>query len=136
QGISLVKRLTWTMAVFWFIALFLPVFAPCDPLDFEYRVFQKIIPPNGDGNNDRFFVFYNDNEDLGVSGSIYNVLGMKIAGFKNVGGMASKTYSDPDGANWEGYLYWDPSPDISPGIYIWIVESGGTVRTGTVVVAK
>ncbi len=126
-----VKRLTWTVAVIAFAAFFMP--ADINGLETQNpKKLQKIITPNGDGNNDKFFFFYNDDEDLGVSGSIYNILGMKIADFKNEGGGVK----DPNGTEWEGYLYWEPSSDISPGIYIWVVESGGTVRTGTVVVAK
>ncbi|MFH1353200.1 MAG: T9SS type A sorting domain-containing protein [bacterium] len=95
----------------------------------------KIVTPDGNNHNDIFYIFYNLPADPGrVSGKVFNLIGMKMADFRNVGGEAVAKYPEPDGT-WEGYLYWDVGSAPS-GIYIYQIESGNETYTGTVVVAR
>jgi len=107
-------------------------------LKFEYKAVPRIVSAKGVYNS-VFYIFYNNPEDARVSGCIFNLMGMKIANFKNEGDTGILLFDDPDafgGAKeWEGRLIWEPR-NIPSGIYIWQVEVGNRIYTGTVVVAK
>jgi len=103
----------------------------------------KIVTPDRNNSNDRFYIFYNANADQRVSGCIFNLIGMKMASFRNIGGLGlpGSPVKDPNydtagsTKTWEGCLTWDAGSAPS-GIYIWQVESGNEIYTGTVVVAR
>jgi len=101
----------------------------------QYKAAPRIVTPDGNNSNDRFYIFYNLLADTRISGKIFNLLSMKMTNFRNVGGAGSSDYPDPEGRSWEGYLYWDVGSAPS-GIYIWQIESGNEIYTGTVVVAR
>ena len=124
-----------------FVLFFLfvsPVFC-----QFEYKAAPKIITPNSDSSNDSFYVFYNLPADTRISGKIFNLIGMKMADFRNTGGlgMPGSPVNDPDYGTagstktWEGCLTWDAG-SAPAGIYIYQIESGNEIYTGTVVVAR
>jgi len=106
---------------------------------FDYKVAPRIITPSRSaGQNDRFFIFYKNTENR-PSGSIFNIMGMKVGDFKNEGGEGSQSFDDPDapggGKEWEGRLYWEAG-GVPAGIYIWQFSAEGNFYTGAVVVAR
>ena len=108
-------------------------------LVFEYKASPRIVTPDGNSSNDRFYIFYR-NADPTPSGSVFNLLGMRVGSFRNEGYTGSNHFQDPaeppsSPLVWEARLYWDARSAPS-GIYIWQIESGNEIYTGTVVVAR
>jgi len=110
-------------------------------LSFEYKAAPRIVTPDGNSSNDRFYIFYRNIETY-PSGNVFNLIGMKVGSFKNEGETGSNHYYDPqdvarlpDGEVWEARLYWDVG-SVPSGIYIWQIEAGNEIYTGTVVVAR
>ena len=106
---------------------------------FDYKVASRIITPSRSaGQNDRFFIFYKNTENR-PSGSIFNIMGMKVGDFKNEGGTGGILSPMPDAikeeSKWEGYLYWEAG-GVPAGIYIWQFSAEGNFYTGAVVVAR
>lgn len=89
-------------------------------------VFPRIFSPNGDGWNDvATFVFENP-QDSGVQGKIFDIGGGFVANM-TPGGL-------PDTLRWDGK---DSSGKVvSAGIYLYQIKAEGKNLTGTVVVAR
>ena len=91
------------------------------------RVAARIFTPNGDGANDKV-TFYLDNPEYApVSGRIYDLPGGRVANLSlGTDGVSS--------------LQWDGKDDggrtVSGGVYIYQLDFGGKLVTGTVVVAR
>jgi hypothetical protein len=91
------------------------------------RVYPRIITPNGDGWNDKAIFQFDNPELLPLSGKIYDITGALVAPL-TVGPNPDSTLS------WNGK---DSGGTVVPGgIYVYQIDLGGTMESGTVVVAR
>ena len=133
-----------------FVLFFLfvsPLFSGVIP-DFKPECGPRIISP-GDKYNTTFYFVCPYFDDHRPSGAIYSITGMKISNFKQKNDsfpeFLAEKIEEKYGKNENGeyyvgwydnkYLYWDAGSAPS-GIYIWQIESGNEIYTGTVVVAR
>ena len=96
---------------------------------------SRVVTPNGDRVNDRFFVCYDNFSDSGVSGRIYTLLGAEVASMSHVrsplAGCAGGTL--PQHASWEGRT---SEGAVRSGIYVYRIESEGKTYAGTFLVVR
>ena len=88
-------------------------------------VSNRFLTPNGDGRNDSVVFSYANPRDAAISGYILDVKGARVA--ELAPGPTSET------------LMWDgkgAGSAVPSGVYIYVIEGEGTVRTGTVVVVR
>ncbi len=86
---------------------------------------NRLITPNGDGKNDTMVFIFDNPEGKPVTGRIYDLRGA-LAGRMTPGPVANS-------------LVWDAKSGgqvVPGGVYIYQVESDGTVYNGTVVVVR
>jgi gliding motility-associated-like protein len=87
-------------------------------------VFPRIFTPNGDGYNDRAVFHFENDQQLPVSGRIYDISGAVVASMSD--GIDTITW---DGKDSGGHT-------VPGGIYLYSIEFQGKHITGTVVVAR
>lgn len=96
---------------------------------------SRVVTPNGDRVNDRFFVCYDNFSDSGVSGRIYTLLGAEVASMTHVrsplAGCAGGTL--PQHASWEGRT---SEGAVRSGIYVYRIEAEGKTYAGTFLVVR
>ncbi|HRY30186.1 MAG TPA: gliding motility-associated C-terminal domain-containing protein, partial [Elusimicrobiota bacterium] len=93
---------------------------------FALKIYSRIFTPNGDGWNDQV-VFEMENPGLlPLKGEIFDLTGAKVDDM--IPGPNSETT-----LKWNGKKSNVPVPS---GIYIYQIELGGKITTGTVVVAQ
>ncbi|MFH1282467.1 MAG: gliding motility-associated C-terminal domain-containing protein [bacterium] len=90
------------------------------------EVYPKIITPNGDGYNDRFFIKYSNPYDNELEAKIYDLSGCEIAGLPK--------------SEVEDYFYWDGKDSkgnvVESGAYIFQVRGEGQTFNGVIIVAR
>lgn len=121
--------LTVRIAAVSFVLMFLVCLFRAPVSSFEIRkenIYPKIITPNGDGYNDRFFVRFYNPYDNQLDAKIYNLQGCEIAVM-----VLNRN---------EDYFYWDGKDSggavVNPGVYIFQVVGEGEVFNGIIVVAR
>jgi len=91
------------------------------------RVYPRIITPNNDGLNDKAIFEFDNPQLLPLSGKIYDISNALVAELK--------TGPTPDST-----LEWDGKDSggktVPGGIYMYLIDQGGTSTSGTVVVAR
>lgn len=96
---------------------------------------SRVVTPNGDRVNDRFFVCYDNFSDSGVTGRIYTLLGAEVASMSHVrtplAGCAGGTL--PQHASWEGRT---SEGAVRSGIYVYRIEAEGKTYAGTFLVVR
>ncbi len=86
---------------------------------------NRLITPNGDGKNDTMVFIFDNPQDQEVKGRIYDLRGALVAKMK----------PGPIGNS----VIWDAKAGgqaVPGGVYIYQIESGGTVYNGTVAVIR
>jgi hypothetical protein len=86
---------------------------------------NRLITPNGDGKNDTMVFIFDNPQDKAVTGTIFDLRGAKVAAMK----------PGPVGNS----LIWDAKAGgqvVPGGVYIYQIESQGTVYNGTVAVIR
>jgi hypothetical protein len=100
---------------------------------------SRVITPNGDGINDRFFVCFDNFSDSGVSGKIYTLLGAEVAS------MAPKAVRTPTAGTGcpagavPQFAFWDGTANgstVRSGIYVYRIEAEGRIYAGTFLVVR
>ncbi|MFH1379632.1 MAG: gliding motility-associated C-terminal domain-containing protein [bacterium] len=88
----------------------------------------RIITPNNDGLNDFFWIFYRNDFDLQVSGTIYDIDGAEVAR------MFHKTGAAEYSLCWDGK---DGAGSVVPaGAYVYQVKAEDSIYNGIVIVAR
>lgn len=90
------------------------------------QVYPRIFSPNGDGWNDKVLFQIDNPALLPVKGEVFDISGAKVGDMK-------------PGPIVDVSLVWDGKKDdavVPGGIYIYQIEVGGSVMTGTVIVAQ
>lgn len=100
---------------------------------------SRVITPNGDGVNDRFFLCFDNFSDSGVSGKIFTLLGAEVA---SMGPRISRAPAlgamCPDGDKPQ-FVTWDGTANgtrVRSGIYVYRVEAEGKTYAGTLLVVR
>lgn len=106
------------------------LFSSCEKLTTgENAACPRTITPNGDGTNDIVFFLFPNPSDTAMKGTIYDLRSAKVGEAK------SRTI-----ANNETVLSWDGKDEsgsvVTSGIYLYRIEIGNKVITGTVVVTR
>jgi gliding motility-associated-like protein len=86
---------------------------------------NRLITPNGDGKNDTMVFIFDNPQEQEVKGRIYDLRGALVAAMK----------PGPVGNS----VIWDAKAGgqvVPGGVYIYQIESGGTVYNGTVAVVR
>lgn len=95
----------------------------------------RVVTPNGDSINDRFFACYDNFSDSGVTGRIYTLLGAEVASMTHVrsplAGCAGGTL--PQHAWWNGRT---SEGAVRSGIYVYRIEAEGKTYAGTFLVVR
>ncbi len=109
---------------------------------FSFRgTLDRVITPNGDGKNDiAFFCIYNP-KDSGVSGTISNFKGVKVADMTGPVYTTNSACPSQSGdlTNLVGYMSWDGKSNgivVESGVYVYVITAEGRSVSGTVVVAR
>ncbi|MBI3298921.1 MAG: gliding motility-associated C-terminal domain-containing protein [Elusimicrobia bacterium] len=98
------------------------------PLAFSFTkagLSNRFITPNGDGRNDVIVFRYSNPRDILVSGRVVDLKGARVAE------LAAGTVADT--------LVWDGKAGggaVPSGVYIYVIEGGSSVFTGTLVVVR
>jgi hypothetical protein len=91
------------------------------------RVYPRIITPNGDGWNDKVIFEFDNPQLLPLTGKIYDISGASVSNLKA-------------GPNPDSTLEWDGKDSggkvVPGGIYLYQIDLGGSMESGTVVVAR
>jgi hypothetical protein len=91
------------------------------------RVYPRIITPNGDRWNDEAIFEFDNPQLLPLSGKVYDISGASVANLK-------------PGPNPDSTLKWDGKDSggkvVPSGIYLYQIDLGGSMESGTVVVAR
>jgi len=111
------------------ILLFAAMFCalPCHSFEIKNEwIYPKIITPNGDNRNDRFFIRFTNPYDNEIQAAVYSLRGTKIAVL-------------PIAAT-EDYFYWDGTDTsgntVDAGAYLFQVSGEGEIFNGVVIVAR
>jgi CHU domain-containing protein len=97
---------------------------------------SRVITPNGDGVNDRFFVCFDNFSDSGVSGRIYTLLGAEVA---SMGARTSSLGTSCQGGAVPQLMSWDgrtTEGTVRSGIYVYRIEAEGKTYAGTLLVVR
>ncbi len=97
---------------------------------------SRVVTPNGDGVNDRFFVCFDNFSDSGVTGRIYTLLGAEVA---SLGSRTSSTGSACAGGALPQLMSWDGRTTegaVRGGIYVYRIEAEGKTFAGTLLVVR
>jgi len=96
---------------------------------------SRVVTPNGDSINDRFFICYDNFSDSGVSGRVYTLLGAEVASMTPVrsplAGCAPGTLAQH--AWWNGRT---SEGAVRSGIYVYRIEAEGKTYAGTFLVVR
>jgi gliding motility-associated-like protein len=88
-------------------------------------VYPRIFTPNGDGRNDKVLFEVDNPAALPIRGEVFDVRGAKVGDLQN----GPKT----DSLLWDGR---DGMASVPSGVYIYQIEVGGRLFSGTVVVVE
>jgi hypothetical protein len=97
---------------------------------------SRVITPNGDGINDRFFLCFDNFSDSGVSGRIYTLLGAEVA---SMGPRTSSLLTACQGGVIPQLMSWDgrtTEGTVRSGIYVYRIEAEGKTYAGTLLVVR
>ena len=100
---------------------------------------SRVVTPNGDGINDRFFVCFDNFSDSGVSGKIYTLLGAEVASMTS---KAARTPTEGTGCPAgivPQFTFWDGTSNgsrVRSGIYVYRIEAEGKTYAGTLLVVR
>jgi hypothetical protein len=91
------------------------------------RVYPRIITPNGDGWNDKAIFQFDNPQLLPLTGKIYDITGALVSSLAK-------------GPNPDSSLAWDGKDAggavVPGGIYIYQIDLGGVMESGSIVVAR
>ncbi len=97
---------------------------------------SRVVTPNGDGVNDRFFLCFDNFSDSGVTGRIYTLLGAEVA---SMGAKVSSVGTACAGGSLPQLISWDgrtTEGTVRGGIYVYRIEAEGRTYAGTFLVVR
>jgi hypothetical protein len=98
---------------------------------------SRVITPNGDRINDRFFVCFDNFSDSGVSGRIYTLLGAEVASMTQAAAGGAGTGCTAGIV--PQFSFWDGTSNgsrVRSGIYVYRIEAEGKTYAGTLLVVR
>lgn len=97
----------------------------------------RVLTPNGDRVNDIAYFCFENPQDSEISGKIYGLLGGEVA---QMTGRRDRTVNlgsaCPAPVIRAQFVTWEPGASVRSGLYVYRIQAGDRVFTGTLVVFR